>query len=211
MQFLANKDIGPAVTEVLSSASKVSIASAFFCPGSHTLDLLNAIPDLTLIISEEFTINDPAKLEKLTKANRRSVPPDSADGKLHAKVIIADMPDRSTWVLIGSANLTEQGLFYNQEACVTFSSTTAGDRAGISEVRAWFDALLKRSRELDINQAKAIREAQGKQKLTIVSKPNVAAPAYWALKTSEGGGKNSEHWPMFAKEKVVAIGWEGSR
>jgi hypothetical protein len=46
---------------------------ALFCLGCHTLDLLNAVQDLTLIISEEFTINDSAMLEKLTKANKRSV------------------------------------------------------------------------------------------------------------------------------------------
>ena len=75
------------------------------------------------MISEEFTINDPQKLEQLSTAVKRSVPPDSKDGKLHAKVLLADMPDGSSWALIGSANLTEQGLFFNQEACIALSSS----------------------------------------------------------------------------------------
>lgn len=201
--------VGDLVIKILSSATKVRAASAFFSPGSKTLEILNAIPDLTLIISEEFTINDPAKLEGLTNANKRSVQPDSKDGKLHAKVIIADMPDRSTWVLIGSANITEQGLFYNQEAGVSFTSSQPEDRELISEVNAWFDALLKRSRPLDIQQAKAIWATLGKQKLATASKPNTIAPSYWALKTTEGGGDfSTEHWPMFERERVVAIGWE---
>ncbi len=50
---------------------------------------------------------------------------------------------------------------------------------------------------------------KSEQKLTTVSNSNLIAPSYWAIKTSEGGGKNSkEHWSMFEREKVVAIGWE---
>ncbi len=180
----------------------------FFCPGSKTLELLNTIPNLTLVISEEFTINDPAKLEKLTKATKQSVPSDSEHGKLHAKVIIAEMPDRSTWVFLGSANLTEQGLFYNQEACIELSTTHPSDRGVISETKTWFDRLLRQSHPLDIDQAKAIWAAQSKQRRAIVQK-NEAAPTYWAIKTTEGGGDHSpEHWPMFERENVVAIGWE---
>jgi hypothetical protein len=72
--------VGAAVIKILSNATKVRVASAFFCRGDKTLDMLNAVPDLTLIISEEFTINDPAKLERLTNADKRSVQPDSKDG-----------------------------------------------------------------------------------------------------------------------------------
>ena len=206
---LETSGVGDAVIKILTNAIKVRVASAFFCPGSKTLDMLNAIEDLTLIISEEFTINDPAKLEKLTKANKRSVQPDSKDGKLHAKVIIAEMPDKSTWALIGSANMTEQGLFFNQEAGVSFTSNQPQDREVISETKEWFDSLLKRSRPLDLQQARAIWATKGKQKLTAASNSNIIAPSYWALKTTEGGGDQStEHWPMFQREKVVAIGWE---
>ncbi len=82
---LESTKVGNAVIQALTNAIRVRVASAFFCPGSKTLDVLNTVADLTLIISEEFTINDPAKLEKLSNANKRSVPPDSKDGKLPRK------------------------------------------------------------------------------------------------------------------------------
>jgi HKD family nuclease len=210
MEFLASKAAaGDAITEVMSKASKVRIASAFFCPGQDTLQLLNSIRDLTLVISEEYTINDPTKLEKLASAVKRSVPPDVHGGKLHAKVFIADMPDGTTWVLIGSANLTEQGLFYNNEVGVALTSTLAGDRAAIKEAEAWFEALFRKSRPIDMRQANAIWASRQKQRRTVVSKAKQVAPAYWAIKTTEGGGElSTEHWDMFERDSVVAIGWE---
>ncbi len=149
MEFLTSKDVGRAVTAALSQATRIRIASAFFCPGTDTLALLNAAKNLTLVISEEFTINDPQKLEQLSTAVKRSVPPDSKDGKLHAKVLLADMPDGSSWALIGSANLTEQGLFFNQEACIALSSSEPEDRTVIGEAQSWFAALLARSQPID--------------------------------------------------------------
>jgi HKD family nuclease len=210
MEFLASKGAtGKAFTKALKDASKVRIASAFFCPTQKTLDLLNTVVDLTLVISEEFTINDPAKLESLTKAAKRSIPADSQDGKLHAKVFIADVADGSTWVLVGSANLTEQGLFYNEEAGMALSSKNVGDRSAINEIKAWFAVVLQRSRLINLHQAKAIWDARSKQRLTKVSNPHQAAPSYWALKTTEGSGPDApEHWPMFESESVIAIGWE---
>jgi hypothetical protein len=163
---------------------------------------------LTLVISEEFTVNNPRNLEQLTSAVVRSVPTDSKDGKLHAKVFIAEMPDGSDWVLVGSANLTDQGLFFNQEACVALTSNEA-DSAVIADIKLWFDRLLKRSRPIDVAEAKAIWKARGRQKLTTVAKSGQAAPAYFVLKSTEGSGPDApRHWPMFESERVIAIGWE---
>lgn len=208
MEFLTSKDIGPAVTAVLSHALRVRIASAFFCPGTATLVLLNGVKNLTLVISEEFTINDPAKLERLRTATKRSVPPDSKGGKLHAKVFLADLPDGSSWALIGSANLTEQGLFFNEEACIALSSSEPKDKTVIREVQDWFAALLARSRPVDILQAKAIWATRAKQKRMPKVTASEEAPGYYAIKTTSGGSNSMEHWPMFEKDSVVAIGWE---
>jgi hypothetical protein len=104
MQFLTSGEIGKALSDVLKNAVSVSVASAFFSPGSETLSTLKFAKNLTLVISEEFTINNPNSLEQLTSAVVRSVPTDSKDGKLHAKVFIAQLPDNSDWVLLGSAN-----------------------------------------------------------------------------------------------------------
>src|SRR5665213_2037724 len=117
MNFL-NTDIGRALSVKLANAKQVQIASAFFSPSESMLVSLNGISNLRMVISEEFSINDPYKLAKLNLTSIRSVPTDDARGKLHAKVFIARLRDGSTWILLGSANLTQQGLFANQEACV---------------------------------------------------------------------------------------------
>lgn len=194
---------------MLESAESVRVASAFFSPGAETLSTLKLTKSLTLVISEEFTINNPKNLEQLTSAVVRSVPTDSEDGKLHAKVFIAELPDGSDWVLLGSANLTDQGLFFNQEACVALTSNVAADAAVIADIKLWFDKLFKRSRSIDLAEAKAIWRARSRQKLTTVTKPDGAAPAYFVLKSTEGSGPDApRHWPMFEYERVIAIGWE---
>ena len=209
MQFLTSGEIGKALTDVLKNAESVRVASAFFSPGSETLSTLKLTKNLTLVISEEFTINNPNSLEQLTSAVVRSVPTDSKDGKLHAKVFIAELPDGSEWVLLGSANLTDQGLFFNQEACVALTSSVAADAAVIADIKLWFDELFKRSRAIDLAEAKAIWSARSRQKLTTVTKTDKAAPAYFALKSTEGSGPDApRHWPMFEYERVIAIGWE---
>jgi phosphatidylserine/phosphatidylglycerophosphate/cardiolipin synthase-like enzyme len=122
-----SKRIGDDLLDKFARAAKVQVASAFFYPDNSLLDALKAVPRVEMIVSEEFTINDPYKLEQLSKADVRSIPPDHADGKLHAKVFIVTLRDGSQWVLLGSANLTQQGLFANQEACVDLhSASTAG-------------------------------------------------------------------------------------
>jgi len=208
MKFLTSKAVGRAVAAALSHATRIRIASAFFSPGIDTLALLNTAKDLTIVISEEFTINDPEKLEQLSGAVKRSVPPDSKDGKLHAKVFLADMSDGSNWALIGSANLTEQGLFFNQEACIALSSSEPMDRAVISEMQDWFTVLLSRSRPIDLAQAKAIWAARANQKRVPRIAATAEAPGYYALKTTSGGSGSREHWAMFERDSVIAIGWE---
>jgi HKD family nuclease len=208
MEFLTVGKIGDAVCKVLSEAVKVRIASAFFLPGKDTLELLNATKNLTLVISEEFTVNNPEKLEALTSAVTRSVPTDSKDGKLHAKVFLAEMPGGSDWVLVGSANLTDQGLFFNQEACILLSSLETGDRKAIADIKDWFAKLYARSRAIDMKQAKAIWAAHGGQQRMPKLKVPAPAPGYYALKTTSGGSGGKEHWGMFEEDSAVAIGWE---
>jgi phosphatidylserine/phosphatidylglycerophosphate/cardiolipin synthase-like enzyme len=124
-----------------SHAISVRIVSAFFSPGSDMLKRLNAAKNLRLVISEEFTVNNPQKIETLKTALIRSVPIDSDQGKLHAKVFLAEMPDGSDWALLGSANLTDQGLFFNQEACIALSSVDTADQSTIAEIKEWFRAV----------------------------------------------------------------------
>ncbi len=163
---------------------------------------------MELIISEEFTINDPYKLEQLTKADVRSIPPDHTDGKLHAKVFIVTLHDASQWVLLGSANLTQQGLFANQEGCIDLRSASTAEESVIGEIGHWFHDLFAKARQPDLAEAKAIlRPTLALSSRTSAIDASATQPEYWALKTTSGGADAQEHWPHFLSEGMVAIGW----
>lgn len=85
MRFLSD-GIGDLVLEELGNAIEARLAVAFFNPDDQVLGALARLTKLTLIVSEEFTINNPYKLEKLKTARLRSIPPDADNGKLHASV-----------------------------------------------------------------------------------------------------------------------------
>ena len=130
--IFVTSDIGTMVLNELRNTSEVRLAVADFNPDDEVFTALCSISCLTLIISEEFTINNPYKLEKLRKsAVVRSVPPDCESGKLQAKVLVVNRRDGSFWTLVGSANMTWQGLFSNQEACVVLESRKAADKAQV--------------------------------------------------------------------------------
>jgi len=208
MQFLRSPDIGDALAAALSHAVSVRIASAFFSPGSDMLKRLNAAQNLQLVISEEFTVNNPQKIEALKTAVIRSVPIDSDHGKLHAKVFLAEMPDGSDWVLLGSANLTDQGLFFNQEACIALSSVEPADQSTVAEIKDWFRTVWGRSRLIDMKRAKEIWDTHGRQTRAPKIRSKTGAPGYYAIKTTSGGSNKKEHWGVFEAESIVAIGWE---
>jgi hypothetical protein len=208
MIFVAS-DIGGIILTQLCSAIEVSIATAYFCPDEAVFAALRALSRLTLIVSEEFTVNDPYKLEELAKtAAVWSVPVDCNGGKLHAKVFFVRHRDGSAWALVGSANMTWQGLFSNQEACLTLDSKDPGDRDSLEAIENWFAAVLTIARRPDFDQAKEIFDAQSMLRLERrpLSLQDHRAPDYWALKTTSGSG-GEDHWPKFLAENVIAIGW----
>lgn len=206
MRFVSD-DIGGLVLQELRNAIEARIAVAFFNPDPQMLRALQELAALTLIVSEEFKINDPYKLEKLKKAMHtvRSIPTDDANGKLHAKVFIVKRRNGSSWVLIGSANMTHNGMIGNQEACVVMESADPSDNAAVRSVVDWFDSLLKSAQSLDLDQAKEIFDAPSPRLWPSGESPTGAG--YWALKTTSGPTGRS-HWPMFQAENVLAIGWE---
>ncbi len=205
MNFLSS-GIGRILSEKLASAAQVKIASAFFSPADAMLSVLQGLPRLDLVISEEFTINDPYKLSLLKNANLRSVPTDDDKGKLHAKVFIVGLKDGTHWVLMGSANLTQQGLFANQEACVAMDSTNA---PAVRRIIAWFDGLFAASHQPNLTAAKEIFDQRSRYRLEPRPTDDIdALVEYWAIKTTSGGAGGEEHWPRLRKEGVVAIGWE---
>lgn len=208
MNFLSS-GIGRILSEKLASAAQVKIASAFFSPSDAMLCVLQDLQRLDLVISEEFTINDPYKLCALKNANLRSVPTDDDKGKLHAKVFIVGLKDGKHWVLMGSANLTQQGLFANQEACVALDSTNVEDAPAVRRVIAWFDGLFAASHRPNLTAAKEIFDQRSRYRLEPRPTDDIdSLVEYWAIKTTSGGADGEEHWPRLLKEGVVAIGWE---
>jgi HKD family nuclease len=194
--------------EELGKATEAQIAVAFFNPNDKMLEALKRLTKLELIISEEFTVNNPYKLEKLKTATLRSIPTDAENGKLHAKILILKRQDGSYWILLGSANLTHQGMFSNQEAGMVMESGNPADETSILEIRNWFDSLRKNDKALNLAQAKSIFDTRSQYRLVPRPSREVATDAgYWALKTTSGSVGKS-HWQMFLEEKVIAIGWE---
>jgi len=208
MRFVS-EGIGELVAKELKHAVDVRIAVAFFNPDDGTMEALGRLTKLTLIVSEEFTINNPYKLAKLNSpaATIRSIPADAENGKLHAKVLIMRRRDGSHWVLLGSANLTWQGMFSNQEACTILESRDDGDSRSIRAIGNWFDSLLETAPSPDLEQATRIFDA--KSHYVLVPRPpkrTTEGTGYWALKTTAGPiGK--QHWPSFLAEQVIAVGW----
>lgn len=201
MKFLSDR-IGDLVVEKLGTAVEAHVAVAFFSPSPEMLAALMRLNKLTLIISEEFTITNPYVLEKLEKATLRSIRPDQ--GKLLAKVFIVKQRDGSCWALVGSANLTSLGMSTNQEACVEMHSESPSDRQSVLQIRDWFDALLKRSHQPNLEQAKSIFDSRSG--LRLVQRPSLAETKdadYWALKP----GENGDHWGMFLDDRVILVGW----
>src|SRR4029077_15943180 len=206
MRFLS-EGIGELVLAKLDKAIEARLAVAFFNPNDRMLRVLAGISNVKLIVSEEYTFNNPYKLEKLQTAALRSVPPYDANGKLHAKVLIIKLQDDSYWILLGSANLTHQGMFSNQEACVVMESDNPEDETSVREIRGWFDSLFQSAHPLNLDQAKVIYDARSQYRL--VSRPSERLAidvGYWALKTTSGSS-GKEYWPMFLEESVIAIGW----
>lgn len=204
-----SKSVGDGLLDKLAQATKVQIASAYFCPDDSLMKALQAVPSLDLVISEEFTINNPYELERLKKADIRSVPRDHADGKLHAKVFIVTLSNKSQWVLLGSANLTQPGLFANQEACIDLHSGSTAEERVISDIRNWFRDLFAKAQRPNLARAKIIFDQRSRYRLEPrPSTPSGTQPEYWAIKTTSGGGDAEEHWSQFESESMVAIGWE---
>lgn len=207
MEFIIEY-IGEKIINKLNNASEVKISVAYFVPNEETLNILNKVPELKLIISEEFIINNPYKLEKLITNNAKVkvISPDNERGKLHAKVFFVRNSDEDSWAMLGSANLTHSGLFINQEACIELDSTNKYENDKLINIENWFDELWNNSSELNLNQAKKIYDNKSKYKLVEKNNDNKFCN-YWALKTT-AGSYGTSYWNNFVEEGVIAMGWQ---
>ena len=213
MKF-ATADLGKVLRTELRLASEASIAVAYFNPDDTILSALTRLPSLKLVISADFQVNDPYKLESLARRGTlRAVPADANAGKLHSKVFLIHRKDGTRWAMVGSANLTRPGLFCNQEACVILDSAQPADVPHLNDIEAWFKRVLNEpNQKIDFGVAKRIFDTRKKYRLlppdsaaTRSDKP-VDSRRYWVLKTTEGV-HGEAHWEDFLAEDIIAIGW----
>lgn len=198
--------------EQLQEAQSVTLAVAYFLPDERTLKVLESVPELKLFYSEEYVINDPARLERLARsAHVAGVPTDTAIGKLHAKVALCTKADGTQWALVGSANLTSSGLFRNSEACIAIDSSDLEGAQAIQEIEKWLRMVEAHARETkDWTEARRIHAAQERYRLEPRDKGPPQIPGglqHWVLKT-RSGHTGEDHWSAFQAEQVLAIGWD---
>ena len=198
--------IGDQIAIELLHAIEVKVAVAYFRPREKTLAALENVRDLKIIVSDEFSVNDPDKLKQLARKHPvLCIPTDDKGGRLHAKVIYGVRRDGTRFAFIGSANLTDKGLFSNQEACVFVDSRR--DQETVEAISDWltelFDAYGKPAYRFDYDRAERIfsnAQTQAKNRIR-------TSKSTWLLKCRDGLDGLS-FWDNFVKEEVIAIGFD---
>jgi len=83
MKFLTRPQIGRWVRKALRQAREVKIAVAYFHPDKQIREILLGVPKASVIVSEEFHINDPTILHALSRnptVSIKFIPPGSPLG-----------------------------------------------------------------------------------------------------------------------------------
>ncbi|MFO0798878.1 MAG: phospholipase D-like domain-containing protein [Gemmataceae bacterium] len=207
MEFVTS-GLGDRLRRELRRAARVDIAVAYFNPDPQTLQALQRVPRLRLLVSDDFEINDPDSLQALDSRSNyiRAVSAELHGGNLHAKVYLIERKDGTNWAMVGSANLTRPGLCSNQEACVILDERDTTDTDALVDIRTWIGRSLGRHFDpIDFALARAIFTNRSRR-IGIGSGVASTQPdaTYWGLKPGECG----EYWNHFLAESVIAMGWE---
>ncbi len=200
------------VETVASRAEKFIIVSPFFAMDGEIKTLLAAIPDLRVLIGDEFSTNNPVPLRELSELDStdvRCIYRRALKKRLHAKVFFAEEKSGRCLALVGSANFTVSGLTSNEEQAVSLDSDCETDQPILEQIEHWIDELDKCGREIDWEQAR--KEYEEAPSPSFSSDDFDAylqdqARNYWVLKTTEGS-EGPSRWPEFVREGVVSIGW----
>jgi len=142
MEFISGK-IGSKIDieTKLRNSGEVIIATAYFKPRPSTMEALKKVGNLSLMYRNkdaDYLITDPCKLMELTNnkgAEVRYVP------DLHAKVYYGIRKKGSCFAFVGSANLTNDGLFSNHEAGILLDSKNPDDLDTIKKISVWLTEL----------------------------------------------------------------------
>lgn len=197
--------------EKLKMASSVTIAVAYFRPDEETLKILKKAPEVKIIVSKEFDKSDPYKLEEITlsqeKHEAKCIP--VFPNRLHAKVIYGENKDGKSFVFIGSANLTSDGLSQNREATIMFDSGIEDDKGILRDISGWLKELYNGVFNIDYVEAKRIFNSAPHH--SIGGKPSkVVSNHNWTIKTRDGREPEADnYWNIFRAEGVIALGWGG--
>ena len=172
--------------------------------------LLESIPDLRILIGDEFSTNNPIGLRELSDSSDiRCIYRQGHKKRLHAKVFLAVEKSGRRQALVGSANFTVSGLTLNTEQAVSLDSDCEFDRPIIDQLEHWVEEVDKHAGEIDWGQA--LREYAkgpnpGLSGDDFFSYRRDQARNHWVLKTTEGRDGPSR-WQDFTRERVIAIGW----
>lgn len=227
MELMVGKIGGKNKTDIetkLRNAKETIIATCYLKPSSTVMESLKRIPELKLVYSQEYQITDPESLWELVSngAEARYVPIDDPNGRLHAKVYHCILKNGSRFAFVGSANLTYDGFFKNQEAGILFYSQNRGDLATIKKISEWLTELWGKYEgnafdESEYKRAKYQHEMAKRQLASSKihpwkqnTKSNFGKDwrkiRYWVLKTTNGPS-GDDYWNCFVEEKIIAIGW----
>ncbi len=204
---LLTTTIGDVVRAQLAKATRARIAVAYFNPDEQVLTALQAVPNVTVLVGSDFSVNNPYKLEKLAGCHQvLQVLPDSSSGKLHAKVYLFDRDDGSRCAIVGSANFTSAGFGCNHEAAVLLESASQAEQLILSELSNWFDVTRQDASLISFCIAKQIFDRSSRRENEAGASTRTNSKA-WILKTHPGSDE-VDYWSRFLAEGVVAIGWE---
>ena len=209
---LQGDKIGHWVRTATEKADKFIIVSPFFSVNTEIRNWLKGIPDLQILIGDEFSINNPNTLKELSEFNStdiRCIYRDQFKKRLHAKIFYATDASGRCQALVGSANFTVNGLMKNKEQAVSFDSKNEMDKPLLDRILQWIVELQKSALCVDWERAEA--EYQRSFELNRRVSYFDAIPEarnYWILKTT-AGSQGKCFWDRFVQEGKIAIGWEG--
>lgn len=200
------------VDTVARQSIQFIIVSPFFSIDGQLKSLLTGIPNLQVIVGDEFSTNNPRPLRELSETASNDIKciyKNQFDKRLHAKVFYSVEGTGRRRALVGSANFTVSGLTKNEERAVSFDSDSEIDLPILDQIKSWIDRLQLAATDIDWSQA--IRQFEHSPNPTHQNEDfhsylKDIAQNYWVLKTTEGKDGRSR-WKEFVEERVVSIGW----
>lgn len=193
----------------LRGAKHVRIVSAFLGSDPSLWGLVPPGADIEVLVSADWTVNDPRDLQRLeaSGARVRVIDPESPGGRLHVKAISAIDQSGKRLAALGSANITRPGLHLNRELGCLLDETSDGP--SVDAIERELDQLWTAGRPVaDWTAAIQVWLDGCRPHGPRATGGSSGTQRAWLIKTTVGSGGPS-CWPHFLAESVIAIGWEG--